>query len=417
MLPHVLERFDHIWELLGQPPPIEDDKRRHSRRLSAKDADLLRATGVVSLATPSKTRGWVIPFTVVEERESGWRRRMIAWPRAKNAHDVYEARLPLQHVAYYLDAVGDDIATTVDLKASFFQVELPPAWRSLYRFRDTRGTLLELTRLPMGYVASPEVMQLLVMAVAGHPDVVRKEFANPQTVRTDVWTDNIRLSGNATVIQAAQAALTITAQQANVTIGDQQWLARRYTFLGVVYNHTTKTVALASKFTRKCAEAPPHAHMTVADLEVFISRAFFASAVLDIPMINYYFLLKLTRRHLSALNRGLCKLGDGSALSPSVTKLAESLHARIIQNLPRCIRPVESTPISILATDASEHGWGAVFLPPCGPQLVVGGRWTSPPPPPSSSCKPRHAPCTSLTGRWRHTFVAPASTCMLIIPR
>ncbi|KPA73241.1 hypothetical protein ABB37_10059 [Leptomonas pyrrhocoris] len=33
-------------------------------------------------------------------------------------------------------------------------------------FRDERGTLLELTRLPMGYVASLEVMQLLIIIVS-----------------------------------------------------------------------------------------------------------------------------------------------------------------------------------------------------------------------------------------------------------
>lgn len=120
MLPQVKNRLDHIWETLGHALPIEV-QHRPSRCLHAADADLLMSTGVVSRATPSvPTRGWVTPFTVVEEKETGFRRRMIAWPKAKNAQDVYEAQLPLQHVSYYLDAVRDEVATVVDLKASFF---------------------------------------------------------------------------------------------------------------------------------------------------------------------------------------------------------------------------------------------------------------------------------------------------------
>lgn len=153
----------------------------------------------------------------------------------------------------------------------------------------------------------------------------------------------------------------------------------RYTFLGVVYDHNNCSVALAPKFVRKCAAAPLPSHSSVADLEVFISRAFFAAAVLDIPMIHYYFLLKLIRRRLSALNRGLVRLEESAALSPTATRLACDLRQRIVVNSARVLTRVLDTPAMVLATDASMSGWGAVLLPPSGPPLVVPGAWRQPP--------------------------------------
>eukprot|EP00796_Vickermania_ingenoplastis_P001735 gene1735-biopygen1309 len=58
------------------------------------------------------------------------------------------------------------------------------------------GQCYELLRLPMGYKLSPEIMQLLVSALAGVPSVVLPAFQAPASVRVDVWIDNIRLCGS-----------------------------------------------------------------------------------------------------------------------------------------------------------------------------------------------------------------------------
>lgn len=61
-------------------------------------------------------------------RSTGRRRRFIAGPRNKNDVDLYEAQVPFVHVpivATYLPAILAETSSTLDLKASFYQVPLP----------------------------------------------------------------------------------------------------------------------------------------------------------------------------------------------------------------------------------------------------------------------------------------------------
>jgi len=148
--------------------------------------------GIIGPASLLPTLGWVTPFSVVEHKPTGWRRRFIAWPKAKNIADEYEATVPLEHISRFLRAVRPQCASSLDLKASFYQVPLPLSARQFFRCFTADGTLVELCRLPMGYRASPEIMQILTPALAGDPSVVRQELAVPLSVQVDIWIDNIR---------------------------------------------------------------------------------------------------------------------------------------------------------------------------------------------------------------------------------
>ncbi|RNC59347.1 target of rapamycin (TOR) kinase 1 [Trypanosoma cruzi] len=107
-------------------------------------------------------------FLFVEEKTAGLRRRWIAWPRDKNRDDPYEAHTPLLHISYYLPPVMAEAASCLELKASFFPVSLPREMRRLFRCRVEDGTPVELTRLPMGYKVSPEILQIVItLAIAG----------------------------------------------------------------------------------------------------------------------------------------------------------------------------------------------------------------------------------------------------------
>ncbi|RNF11782.1 target of rapamycin (TOR) kinase 1 [Trypanosoma cruzi] len=90
-----------------------------------------------------------------------------------------------------------EAAFCLDLKASFFQVSLPRDTRHLFRCRVEDGTLVELTRLPMGHKAGPEILQITITsAIAVVTTVVRPLWAAPPLVRIDVWIDNIRIAGS-----------------------------------------------------------------------------------------------------------------------------------------------------------------------------------------------------------------------------
>ncbi|PWV06601.1 hypothetical protein C3747_112g6 [Trypanosoma cruzi] len=126
--PATLERLMQVWGLVGRspfPPSSSGKAREGSRRIPAADARLLRTAGIIEDASSTITSGWIIPFSVVEEKTAGLRRRWIAWPRDKNRDDPYEANVPFLHISHYLPPVMADAASCLDVKTSFFQVSLP----------------------------------------------------------------------------------------------------------------------------------------------------------------------------------------------------------------------------------------------------------------------------------------------------
>ncbi|KAF8291172.1 hypothetical protein TcYC6_0121190 [Trypanosoma cruzi] len=150
------------------PPPFSGKARGSSRRIPVADARLSKEAGIIEDALSIITGGWIIPFSVVEEKTTVLQRRWIAWPRDKNRDDPYEANVPLLHISHSLPPVMAEATFCLDLKASFFKVSLPRETRHRMRCRVENGTLVELTRLPMGYKASPEILQIIITsAIAG----------------------------------------------------------------------------------------------------------------------------------------------------------------------------------------------------------------------------------------------------------
>ncbi|PWU92851.1 hypothetical protein C3747_307g34 [Trypanosoma cruzi] len=197
--PATLERLMQAWGLVGRltfPPSSSGKARKGSRRIPTADTRLLNAAGIIEDASSTITGGWIIPFSVVEEKTTGLR-RWIAWPRGKNRDVPYEAHVPLLHISHYLPPVMTEAASCLDLKASFFQVSLPRETRHLFRCRVEDGTLVGLTRLRMGYKASPEILQIIISsAISGVTTVVHRLWAAPPLVRIDVWIDDMRIAGS-----------------------------------------------------------------------------------------------------------------------------------------------------------------------------------------------------------------------------
>ncbi|ORC85957.1 uncharacterized protein TM35_000311430 [Trypanosoma theileri] len=116
-----------------QKPELHARRRESNLRINNADAQRMKEAGIICTASSHPTAGWVVPFTVVEGKPSGQRRRFIALPRENNTQDYYEADVPLGRISRYLDVVCDETATLFDLKASFFQVALPENMRANFR--------------------------------------------------------------------------------------------------------------------------------------------------------------------------------------------------------------------------------------------------------------------------------------------
>ncbi|ESS70237.1 target of rapamycin (TOR) kinase 1 [Trypanosoma cruzi Dm28c] len=224
-----------VWGLVGRsplPPSSSGKAREGSRRIPTADARLLRKAGIIEDGSSTVTGGWIIPFSVVEEKTTGLRRRWIAWPRDKNSDDPCEANFHLLHISHYLPPVMAEAASCLDVKTSFI-VPLPRETRHLFRCRVEDGTLVELTRLPMGYKAGPEILQIITSAAAGVTTVVHRLWAAPPLVRVDVWIDNRRIAGPKSDATLWEAQVLRNADSCHATIGeDRESGATHYTFLG-----------------------------------------------------------------------------------------------------------------------------------------------------------------------------------------
>ncbi|KPA75850.1 hypothetical protein ABB37_08044 [Leptomonas pyrrhocoris] len=89
----------------------------------------------------------------------------------------YRPDEPLLHVSIHLDAVNAEMGSVHDLRASFFQVELPERDQESSVLPDPNsGTQWCLTRPPMGHLASPEIVQILTSTVAGRPKCAGKRI-------------------------------------------------------------------------------------------------------------------------------------------------------------------------------------------------------------------------------------------------
>ncbi|RNC49714.1 target of rapamycin (TOR) kinase 1 [Trypanosoma cruzi] len=59
---------------------------------------------------------------------------------------------------------------------------------------------------------------------------------------------------------------------------------------------------------------------------------------------------------------------------PAAVGLGERLRHIIGNNRKRNLKPTEKSSVAII-TDASLHGWGAVFIPDSGDVKIAGGEW------------------------------------------
>ncbi|RNC33701.1 hypothetical protein TcCL_Unassigned03573 [Trypanosoma cruzi] len=324
-----------VWGLVGRspfPPSSSGKAREGSRRIPTADARLLQKAGIIEDCSSTKAGGWIIPFSVVEEKTAGLRRRWIAWPRDKNRDDPYEANVPLLHISHYLPPVMAEVASCLDLKASFFQVSLPRETRHLFRCRVEDGTLVELTRLPMGYKASPEILQIITSAIAVVTTVVHRLWAAPPSVRVDIWIDNIRIAGSKSGATFWESQVLRNADSCHASLGEERESgATQYTFLGVQFDHTHRAVSLSDEFVRPVCAMPSLNSLTIAEMEVMASRFLYAAAILGTRLCDHHFFIKAVRRRLSALHQGIVQETSLANPPPAAVGLGERLR-HIIEN-------------------------------------------------------------------------------------
>ena len=381
-------------------PSIPRAAPQHARStLLKKHADRLVqdniASRVVNDTGDNESLAFCIPFLIVEQKDSGERLRFICWTQAVNdlLTDVYTSEMSqLQHSSRYVDAVRQECAVIGDLKISFFQVEIPPQFRPLFRFPDCEGNLYEMNRLPMGLRPSAEIMQHIVETITGVPAAVKpsayvdgeKISLCNKRLSTRVWIDGFQSAGPRAECDEAKARIKKVAKWCNITWKEDVEISEDYDFIGIRFNHRAHQVSVATKTLKKLPKSYSVRDILVTQLEKDISRLFFCSGVLRIIPAHFYFSIKWINRKIAELNRMPDAKGDSFkvGMPPSVaTSLNKWLElAKGLLHLPPqqesaavCAQQDE---FDILFTDASKTGWGAFLITSRGEIAIIGGKWS-----------------------------------------
>ncbi|PWV04535.1 putative target of rapamycin (TOR) kinase 1 [Trypanosoma cruzi] len=155
---------------------------------------------------------------------------------------------------------------------------------------------------------------------------------------------------------------------------DRESGGTQHTFLGVHFDHAHRAVSLSDKFVRSVRAMPTLNSLTISEMEVVASRFLYAASILGTRLCDCHFFIKAVRRRLSALNRGIVLETSPANVPPAAAGLSERLRQMIENNCRRNIKPTEKASAAII-TDASLHGWGAVFIPKFGDVKIAGGKW------------------------------------------
>ena len=385
MSAETLRRFRVVWGIMFDPPtPVElacvRRREQTTRRttFTAAHAQELVSAGV---ATRVDRIGALdtVPFTVYEERASGARQRPIFWTRGGNelaALRGYVAQVPLPHVSALFPGVLTEAATTRDLKASFFQVEIPLASRPFFTFADDTGAAYALERMPMGHACAPEIMHFLTAALGGVHGVVAPQF-EPQDVHVEAWIDNLRFTGSKTAVAAAAERVDAELQRVRGTWNDADatTAATQYGFIGVEWCHGTGRVRVSRKLWKKLSDVDLAQPMRADDYESFVCRLLYAASIAGVAPGAYWWAIKHARRVMNALNRGVLQVGDAVQLSPAVRRIFARW--RVAVQGWRRITPAWSavSRSCTLFVDASKKGWGGVFVSADGELAITGALW------------------------------------------
>lgn len=392
----VRARFDEVWNhaMYTDVPTTDGTHKLPVLKLWEDHAKRLVADSLASVVDNAKLQQealqtkkvihWLEAFTVMEEAHGAERQRILMWPRVLNLFlkDKYKANVPLKHVSHYIDAVLEDIALKRDMKIGFFQIEIPKSARHRFRFMDDKGVVYELHRLPMGHSCSVELCQIIMSVVSGDPAYCLPQYSATKQILIHVWVDGVRAAGSEAIVKKYEEWLDKSAAETHITWNEKDnCTGAKYTFIGVQFDHSAKTVCSKEKCVNRIRTSPIRADMSIGEAEALCGRLRHVSAICGIDIGEHWLFLKILRRRLSALNHQRSTRSASAELPPSAMTDLQRWVDECKANPVRHISATQYDDRWLMYTDSSLSGWGAVLINKrTGEVRVAGGRWATAPP-------------------------------------
>lgn len=329
-------------------------------KVSIADIDILINAGYIEECDCIEIFESVILFAVDEEAKK--RRRLITWPLVLNAADDDDTQvvlpglqditlgiLPTCEKVFERDAAV--VASCYDITSWFPHFKMQKTVRAWYGFRHG-NKCFRMVVIPTGARRPPKFAQIVSVAL-GRAAAARalhslrsSRFSHSQQLvlsyHLDVYIDNTRIIGSPRFLRAFDS----------------------YVWVGNSKKTTDKLVS----FTRRYPEVSPRP-VQRQELQSVLGLLLWAARVAGDELPQYYFILRWARRFLSC---------SGLPILP---------HSDIytwIRNTIMCghclLRSMSGSKQVVVATDASNAGWSAIFFAPHFSRLnisVLAGPWLS----------------------------------------
>ena len=331
--------------------------------LSSKDVEMLLAADLIHVITESEVRGHVRTFTINETSKN--RRRWIVHPWLQNdilplppEFHIDDVLLPC--TTHIQQSREYTVAATNDIKSCFHSFSLGPA--KIYYCFQHEDTWYCITTIPTGGRYSPFEAQLATLTLSEH---------NSRSGVKACHIDNVLFGGTNALHNARNFVANCTATR--FSVNEKAACRSSYDFLGMHFHHETDhvRVSIAQKTLDKIGAIHIERSKTLRGVLGDFGRLVYAADILSIPKHSFYVIYKFLRRRCGHRLDELTNIWECSIPA------WRAWLATATTNTPRIVERFaqEHRPPTILFTDASGVGWGAVAFQGDGSVVSTSGAW------------------------------------------
>lgn len=383
-------------EVWAGDPALSSKQPPDTNELSDADIAELALKGLIRIVQRSEVRGWAFSFSVLEQQKQ--RRRWILHTRALNRST---SALKFSISTRNYDRVKYRYAVCVDIKFYFGAFAMSPEAGRFFCF-EHNGVIYAPTTMPTGARQCPGLAQIWSENLAAI--VFNKLRAESGGLAVETYLDNFRLCSDdprtlkkaleflyelgtlvefnedlKTLLQRCDDEIHGVTPASQSTDENENTTLTQYNFLGVRYNHLTQSITITQKTREKlatmktCLTAVSQNDFvpTLRNCLSWFGVATFASHILDEFLGDYYYILKFMRRNCGE------KLTSQIVVWPSILPLWTTWIEKLCNSKPRHVLPAlhVSSRRQILITDASDSGFGVIFITIQNILMVTAGKW------------------------------------------
>ena len=380
--PDLRERWNHAKRLVFDHETLASLAQRLPPRqcgllseLTEDDIRLLVERGHIRAIDPKEAKAWVRTFSVVEVEKN--RRRFIAAPELNDvAGPPGEIDFPLP--TSLTEAFAHPAALQFDVPWYYGQMGIPEATQRFFCFTAADNVTYALQTVPTGYRHVVELAQTLTTAFARSVvDTAKpglKAVSNTTPTHCSVYLDNVRFADSPEVLNSFIPAIREVAASITLQIDDLGEVTIEYDFLGIHFNHATRTTSITEKTRRKLLQARQtiDENLSLRGFLKILGLLMWCKPHTPVPLTRFYYALKFVRRRCHYAKRWAL---DAPCRPWEVARQAihEWLNA-LLSAAPREHHKSSSSPWTLI-TDASLEGFGVIAIHDDRVAMILAGEY------------------------------------------